>query len=233
MEGVAAAPAFVMAARPSSAHSLPALTAYDDAAIFGHMTRDEGLLLGVAGRLFREKGFQATTVRDIATAAGMLPGSLHYRFPTKEALLVALMERGMARAIEAVRVAADAAGDPVDALRRALGTHLRLLVEGDDAIYVNLYELRSLRAEDRDRVVRLRDSYEALWDGMLHRAAGAGQIGAAVDLRMLRYLLLGAVNWSAQWYRPDGSREPEEIADAFITLVIRGCRPTPPNVERT
>ncbi len=188
------------------------------------MTKNEGTLLGVAGRLFREKGFQATTVREIAAAAGMLPGSLHYRFPTKESLLVALMQRGMTRAIEAVRSAAASTNDPLEAMKRALGAHLALLVEGDDAIYVNLYELRSLADADRERITQIRDTYEAFWDGLLHRAAGAGVLAPTCDLRMLRLLLLGAVNWSAQWYRPDGERTPEQVAEAFVTLAVDGCR---------
>lgn len=185
------------------------------------MTNDHRLL-AAAGRLFRQKGFAATTVREIAAAAGMLPGSLHYRYPTKEALLLALMERGMRHAMDTVRAAAERGRDPVESMRLALGAHLRLLVEDDDAIYVNLYEFRSIRGADRERVVRLRDAYEALWEGLLHRVVGAGLARPGVDLRLVRLLLLGATNWSAQWYRADGGRSPEEVADAFVALAGLG-----------
>src|SRR5689334_7717444 len=114
---------------------------------------DEHLdVLGVAARLFRERGYSATPVRDIATAAGMLPGSLHYRFPSKEALLSALMIRGMERAIAHVRSAIEGTSDPVASMRNAIRAHLRLLVEGDDA-YVLLFDFRSLAAKDRAAVV--------------------------------------------------------------------------------
>lgn len=186
------------------------------------MTKQEGIVLGVAGRLFREKGFAATTVRELATAAGMLPGSLHYRFPTKESLLVELMERGMMQAIERVRAAIEVENTPLKKMRSALREHLSILVEGDDAIYVNLYEFRSVTGTARDRILRLRDAYEALWDGMLHAAVGAGLIRAGVDLRMVRFLLLGAVNWSAQWYEENQSYTPEEVADAFFSISAFG-----------
>lgn len=186
------------------------------------MDKDNDRLLAAAGRLFRERGFAATTVREIAAAAGMLPGSLHYRYPTKDSLLVALMERGMRYAIRTVRGAIDRGSEPVECMRYALGAHLRLLVEGDDAIYVNLYEFRSVTGAARERIVRLRDAYEALWDGLLHRAAGAGLLRAGVDLRLVRMLLLGATNWSAQWYSSARTRTPEEIADAFVAIAGLG-----------
>ncbi len=186
------------------------------------MTKDDAIVLAVAGRLFRENGFAATTVRDVAAAAGMLPGSLHYRFPTKDSLLVELMERGMVQAIERVRAAIEVEDTPLKKMRSALRAHLSLLVEGDDAIYVNLYEFRSVTGQARDRILRVRDAYEALWEGMLHAAVGAGVIRAGVDVRMVRFLLLGAVNWSAQWYDQNQGYTPEEVADAFFSISAFG-----------
>ena len=186
------------------------------------MTKDDVMVLAAAGRLFREEGFAATTVRDVAAAAGMLPGSLHYRFPTKESLLVELMERGMAQAIERVRAAIDGEDTPLKKMQAALRAHLSLLVEGDDSIYVNLYEFRSVTGPAREKILRSRDAYEALWEGMLHAAVGAGVIRAGVDVSMVRFLLLGAVNWSAQWYEDSQGYTPEEVADAFFSISAFG-----------
>ena len=138
------------------------------------MTKQDAEVLEAAGRLFREQGFASTTVREIAEAAEMLPGSLHYRYATKESLLVALMEKGMRHALEVVKAAAESASDPLDRMGRALAAHLRLLVEADAAIYVNLYEFRSIQGESRTKIVALRDAYEAFWEGLFNRAAGAG-----------------------------------------------------------
>src|SRR5215213_2760760 len=129
-----------------------------------------------AGQLFRQKGFEAATVREIAAAAGMLPGSLHYRYASKEELLLALMDRGIASAVAAVRLAIAEVPDPLDRMRAALRAHLQLLVRDDEAIYVLLYEGRSLSGPAREHMVRLRDRYDALWDGLLHAAAGTGRI---------------------------------------------------------
>ena len=183
---------------------------------------DVNHLLDAAGKLFRKKGFASTTVREIADAAGILPGSLHYRYSTKEAILLALMERGIATAIAKVRSAITSSPDPIDRVRLALRAHLRLLVCDDDAIYVLLYEWRELTGDSRDAMVRLRDRYDALWDGLLYRAVGTGQLRPEIDMKLMRLFVLGAINWVPQWYSPDGNRCLEEVADAFADNLLFG-----------
>jgi AcrR family transcriptional regulator len=178
--------------------------------------------LEAAGQLFRAKGYAATTVRDIAAAANMLPGSLHYRYPSKEDMLLALFDRGIDRATAAVRDAIAGLEDPRERLRAALRAHLSLLVHEDVAIYVLLYEGRSLAGESRNQMARRRDRYDALWDGILHQAAGAGQLRAEADLRLVRLLLLGAANWTAQWFSARGRYSTDDVADAFLDMVWDG-----------
>lgn len=187
-------------------------------------TMDGDALLDVAARLFREKGFAATTVREIARAAGMLPGSLHYRYSSKEAILLSLMERAIAKLTSAIREAVSVTRDPAERLRLALRAHLKLLLSGDDAVYVLLYDWRAITSESaREAMERLRDRYESFWDGLLYEAAGAGQLRDRVDLRLLRLLGFGAINWVAQWYESAaGNRSPEQIADAFWGLLAFG-----------
>ena len=185
-------------------------------------TFDEAGLLDTAARLFRQKGFAATTLREIARAAGVLPGSIHYRFPAKEALLVALMDRAIERAIAAVQTAAAETSDPTERVRLGLRAHLELLLSGDDGVYVLLYEWRALTGRAREEIVRLRARYEAFWDGMLYEAAGAGRVRPGVDLKLVRLFGFGAVNWVATWYSPDGDRTPEQIADVFWSYMALG-----------
>lgn len=181
-------------------------------------------LLDVAARLFRQKGFAATSLREIASAAEMLPGSIHYRYASKEAILLSLMERAIARLTHAIRDAVAASRDPAERLRLALRAHLELLLSGDDAVYVLLYDWRAITSEAaRDAVGRLRDRYEAFWDGLIYEAAGAGEIRDRVDLKLLRLFGYGAINWVAQWYEErTAGRTPEQIADAFWGFLAFG-----------
>ena len=178
--------------------------------------------LEAAGRLFRQKGFAATTVRDIADAAGIWPGSLHYRYPTKESILLALMERGIGKSEAAFRNAIAGSADPIERLRLAIRGHLGVLIGNDDATYVLLYEGRGLQGEARAAMVRLRDRYDALWDGLLYRAVGTGRLRVDTDVRLTRLLILGAINWVPQWYSAAGERRPEEIADRFADSLLLG-----------
>ena len=131
---------------------------------------DERVLL-CAGRLFREKGFAATTVREIATAAKMLPGSLHYRFASKDDILVALMRRGVQRVLKVIQSAIVNEQDPTERLRLGLRSYLVQLCDtSDDSLYVLLFDWRSLTPGAKAGVQRQRKRFEDFWDALLLEA---------------------------------------------------------------
>lgn len=182
---------------------------------------DERALLA-AGKLFREKGFSATTVREIASAADMLPGSLHYRFASKDDILVALMKRGVERAIASVKLAINAEKDPIERLRLGLRAHLELLCNGDDSLYVLLFDWRSLTSGVRSGVERERKKLETFWDGLLLEAHATGRARPLLDIELVRHFGFGAINWVATWYRPSAGRKPADIADMFWSFFAYG-----------
>src|SRR5205085_10451490 len=137
-------------------------------------TFDEDVVLDAAAHVFRRRGYGGATIREVAQAAGMLPGSLHYRYPSKEALLLDLMERAISRVLEQGRRAVEPARDPAERLRLGLRAHLEALLSGDDDFYVLLYDWRSLEGAAMQGMLRLRARYEAFWDDLLHAAIAAG-----------------------------------------------------------
>jgi AcrR family transcriptional regulator len=152
----------------------------------------------------------------------VLPGSLHYRFRTKESILLALMERGISSAEAAFRRAVSGSRDPIGRLRSAIRGHVELLIGGDDATYVLLYEGRGLDGEARAAMTRLRDRYDALWDGLLYQAVGSGRLHDKTDVRLTRLLILGALNWVPQWFNPAGDKSATEIAAVFADTLLEG-----------
>ena len=179
--------------------------------------RDE--LLRVSARLFREKGFDATTIRDISSAAGMHSGSPFYHFKTKQDILVAVMEQGLAEGLRRLQEAAATTGPVerrfVQMVRAQIGT---ILEEGNDFIPVLLYEWRSLTEANRRRVVALNDRYDGLWQNVIDELKRDGHLPG--DPRLVRLLIIGAVNWTGRWYRPNGRFSLDEIAEATAQLFL-------------
>lgn len=179
-------------------------------------------VLQAAARQFRERGYAATTLRDIARGAGMLPGSVHYRYRSKEDILAALMEHAIDRLIEGVRAVTATVTNPLERVRLAMIEHLRILLSGEDSVYVLLYDWRSLSPAAERAIARQRQRYEQFADDLLAQAAALAPVRPGVDLYLLRQFAFGASNWAAQWHDPKSSYTPEAIADAFFRYMTIG-----------
>lgn len=190
--------------------------------------RDDGNrrveLVNAAARLFRRKGFDATSTRDIAAAVGMHSGSPFYHFKSKGALLYAVMEEGMrsaiARQTAALQALAQSSPDACDVLRLLIRTHFDVLLgPGSDFIPVMLYESRSLMAKQRALLAELQGDYEALWQPALGSLSQAGRIKGPAKLA--RLLIFGALNWSVQWFDVRKDASLDDLADAAMTLFVQ------------
>ncbi|ERJ17444.1 pantoate--beta-alanine ligase protein [Salinisphaera shabanensis E1L3A] len=183
---------------------------------------DQNDVLSSAARLFRDKGFEKTSLKEIAEACGMLPGSLYYRYSTKEALLVELMRRGVGLVTTEVEMAYASSDDPVERLRLSVNAHLRALLVDSDTVYVLLFEWRALGTEAREEIIELRDQYESLWSDILETMIEQGVIQKGVDGRLLRLVGLGALNWVATWFDPDGVYTLDAIGDFIWQITTDG-----------
>lgn len=170
-------------------------------------------LIRAAGHLFREKGYDATTIRDIAAAVGMRSGSPFYHFKSKQEMLKAVVLEGMQSAlaaIEAVTLRARRLG-PRETFQALIRAHLdTILVSGGDFAPVLLHEWRSLSDESRAEIVATKDRYEGIWQKALKDLKQAGLIRD--DSSLARLLIFGSINWTAQWYRPDGKLSLDKLA---------------------
>jgi AcrR family transcriptional regulator len=157
-------------------------------------------------------------MRDIATAVGMLPGSLYYHFSAKEELLAAVYEAGVREIIDAAHAAAASGATPWDRLEAACVAHLQTVLRQSDYAQVLIRVLPEDVPPVARRLAALRSEYEDLYRELI----AALPLPAGTDRKALRLMLLGALNWSRFWYRENGRDSPRQIARRFVRLLRDG-----------
>ena len=174
------------------------------------------LLLDEAARLFGERGFHGTTIRDVVRGVDMLPGSLYYHFAAKEDLLAAVYAEGVKRISQRVQAAIARRTDPWQRLTAACVAHLEALLAEGDYAQVTIRVRPADVPEIAESLTALRDRYESIFVELID----ALPLRAGVDRRSLRLMLLGALNWSQTWYRP-GRDDPRAVARNFVAMLRR------------
>ncbi len=173
-------------------------------------------LLDAAAAMFVAKGYDGTSIRDIAGAVGMLPGSLYYHFKSKEDLLLAVYRKGVARFEAAIAEAlGQTTSEPWQAIEAACTAHLSTLLDGGDyARIVNPEFVRSFPPDVLATLNAERDRYERHFEKLI----AALPLDAETDRWLFKVALLGSLNWSQTWYRK-GRYSPHDIAAAFIDML--------------
>ena len=178
-----------------------------------------GRLLREAARLFREKGYERTTVRDLAAAVGIQSGSLFHHFRTKEEILKAVMVETIRLNTAVMRAAIDAADSNREKLRALVSAELESINgQTGEAMAVLVFEWRSLSEASQAEVLELRDIYEALWLDVLSGLKDEGALNA--DPFVVRRMLTGALSWTVTWYRPDrGGLTQDGLTDQVVAML--------------
>jgi AcrR family transcriptional regulator len=183
-------------------------------------------LIEKSARLFRERGYDNTTVRDIAAATGIQAGSWFYHFKSKQEILAAIMEQGMHHSLAQIEHLASEALSPREMLQRLVEAHLYTLLAPDHHfIAVLLYEWRSLDESSRQRIVELKDRYEAVWEAVIDKLHASGDW--AMPSRFDRLMIFGALNWTVQWYKPGSGADIDELARHAVQFILRTPGPAP------
>jgi AcrR family transcriptional regulator len=181
--------------------------------------RREGLLR-VCARLFREKGFDGTSIRDISQAAGMHSGSPFYHFKSKQEMLLAVMEQGLTEGLRHLEAVAAMRLAPAEKFKRLVRAHLETICGGGhDFIPVMLYDWRSLTPPNRRQVIALKDRYDALWQKVTDELQAEGIMKG--DAQLARLFTFGVLNWTARWYRAGGRKSLDEIAAEAANFLLR------------
>lgn len=179
-----------------------------------------GKVLCAAASLFREQGYERTTVRDIAARVGIQSGSLFHHFASKEEILKAVMIDVIRFNTDRLLQAVAAAPDTRAKLRALIECELQSIV-GDtrEAMAVLVYSWAGLSPANQKDVLALRSVYEQVWLDVLAAARKEGLID--VEPFVLRRLLTGAISWSNTWYDPQGPMSIAQLVDTVLGMAIR------------
>lgn len=181
-----------------------------------------GRLLAAAAHLFRSKGFERTTVRDLAQEVGIQSGSIFHHFKTKEEILRCVMEEVIHFNTDRMRLGLEQSDDPREKLLALIRSEL-VSINGDtgEAMAVLIFEWRCLKPESQAHILELRSHYERMWLDTLTACKEAGLIDSARDIFVLRRLLAGAISWSHYWYKPGGQMDIEALAEQALYLALQ------------
>lgn len=182
-------------------------------------------ILRAAAEVFVERGFDATTTRDIGERAGLLSGSLYHHFDTKEQMLHELVADVYAPTAGHVAEAREEGRDGAERLGRLVRRHVVHLLGSRHQAFLFLHESRSLAPDHRDGIEAEERRYVAAIDDLVAEGRADGSLRTDVDPVLARLTVLGAANWVYRWFHEDGEWDVDEVATTIATITIDGLRP--------
>ncbi|MEO1957679.1 MAG: TetR/AcrR family transcriptional regulator [Methylophilaceae bacterium] len=184
------------------------------------------LLLDKAAQMFSQRGYQSTSLKDIAASAGMKAGSLYYHFASKEALMTEVLDKNIQLISDTVGEEIEKLGDNFnfeEGLHAYIFGHLTAILKHSD------YTTTTIRNDGQvpeavNKAVRVkREHYEQQWRKLMRQGKEEGAIRADLDETLLRLMILGASNWSSIWFK-SGGHSIAELAEQYTQVFLKGCR---------
>lgn len=181
-------------------------------------------IIRAAARLFREFGFNGTSIEDIAREVNLPKGGIYNHIKSKEELLYEIITRGIRQFLPALREIKTSKDDIREKFRCAVYTNVFMLVTYHDLVTVFLQDKRSLSRGHYLKYIGYRDEVEQIFKDIIRQGMKAGVLHKA-DVKLTTFVVLGMCNWVTQWYRADGNLTAEEIAAFFADAAERMLRP--------
>jgi AcrR family transcriptional regulator len=180
-------------------------------------------IYSTARSLFHERGYQATTVRDIAGRLNMQAGSLYAHIDSKEDVLWEIVNKAADQFLAAAEPIVASDLPPASRLRALVRAHVRVVAANLAESTIFLHEWKFLGDARRQSIAERRRLYEHLFRQVIEQGIASGDF-TPTDPKMATLLVLSAVNWLPQWYNPSGPLSPDAIADTFCDLVLSGIQ---------
>ena len=183
------------------------------------MQREE--ILAAAAQIFRDKGYHATSMQDIAEAVHLQKGSLYHHIRSKEEILASLLDRALDLLILSMQEVMASPLSVEEKLRSAMRMYADNIAVHSDLAAVLLLEYRNLSPRLRARHMGRRDRFEALWRELLRQGMQQGVFRTS-DEKLVALAILGVQNWMLTWYRAEGPLSAAELSSRFADLFLNG-----------
>lgn len=178
-------------------------------------------IIDAAAAIFAKKGYEATSIQDVADAVNILKGSLYYYIKSKEDLLFGVIQDVHEPALDNLARQFDSEGAALDRLRTFVTNHVTYNASHPTKISVFFHDFRSLTGERRETIIRERDLYDHFLRDLIAQGQNEGTICPGIDGNLAAFAILGLMNWMYQWYKPGGQKSADEIAEAFAEMAVR------------
>lgn len=175
-------------------------------------------ILDESSELFRKKGFDGTSMQDIAEAVGILKGSIYYYFSSKNEIFRDVLTKGIEPVIRSSEKIMEKNLPPTEKLKELLKNHLSYIMDHNFSLVIFFREREKISIEDTDKYLDYRDRYEGIFKSVLAEGIERGDF-AEVDTSLTALAIFGMCNWTIQWYNPEGPKTSEEIADHMVFLI--------------
>ena len=180
-------------------------------------------LLAIAAELFADRGYVATTVRDIADEAGILSGSLYHHFDSKESMIDEILSTFIDQTLASYESVIAEGKGPKETFEGLVRTSLESMVGSRSAILIYQNEARFLAAQPRfSYLTAAHRKFEKIWTDVLKKGVKSGEFRDSIDPKLVYRLVRDTVWTATRWYRPGGSLKPERIIDQYLTVLVDG-----------
>lgn len=179
-------------------------------------------VIHAAGRLFAERGYHGTSMRDLGKELGLLGSSLYSHVESKQDLLVEVVEEGARLFETAAEQARATPGAARDRLAALVAGHVNVVLDNVNVARTFLNEARMLDAKHRERIVEARDHYEGVFRSVLADGVGDGSFRSDIDPKTSSIYMLSILNALERWYDPAGPLDRDELIVDLTTFLING-----------
>ncbi len=177
----------------------------------------------VAQNMFRERGYAATSMRDLANEVGIEAASLYNHIKSKEDLLLQICEDKASRFFAAMDTVKAMDLPPDQKLVMAIKSHTQIVTEDLDGAGVFLHEWRFLKGAGLAKIKGIRKIYRQEFQAIIQDGVAQGYY-KNINAKMYSITLLSALNWIYDWYKPEGDLSPEALGKQFAFILLEGIR---------